>query len=96
MTHWYDLFFYDLFCHQSMSEMQFHAADNSCSYYRQHEKNVVGVNHWAQYSRIKRLINIKKSIVANYNHYRMLRALGYGSLFKYLRYKRLYGKKARI
>ncbi|MBQ8066224.1 MAG: glycosyltransferase family 2 protein [Prevotella sp.] len=62
-------------------------------YYRQHGNNEIGVNHWAQYSRIKRLLNIKKSIVANYRHYRMLSALGYGSLFKYLRYKNLYRQK---
>ena len=61
-------------------------------YYRQHGNNEIGVNHWAQYSRIKRLLNIKKSIVANYRHYRMLSALGYGSLFKYLRYKHSYRK----
>lgn len=62
-------------------------------YYRQHGGNVLGVNNWSQYSRIKRLINIKKSIVANYKHYRMLQALGYGSVFKYLQYKHSYRKK---
>ena len=68
------------------------AIDEPLVYYRQHGSNVLGINHWAQYSRIKRLLNIKKSIVANYKHYRMLRALGYGSPLKYLRYKRMYGK----
>lgn len=62
-------------------------------YYRQHGNNVLGVNNWAQYSRVKRLVNIWKSIVANYKHYRMLQALGYGSVFKYMRYKRSYRKK---
>lgn len=61
-------------------------------YYRQHGNNEIGVNHWVQYSRTKRLLNIKKSIAANYRHYRMLKALGYGSLFKYLHHKHLYGK----
>lgn len=61
--------------------------------YRQHGGNVLGVNNWSQYSRIKRLVNIKRSIVANYKHYRMLQALGYGSVFKYLRYKHSYSKR---
>lgn len=61
-------------------------------YYRQHGNNVLGVNNWSQYSRIRQLLNIWKSIKANYMHYRMLRALGYGSVFKYLHYKRIYGK----
>ena len=69
------------------------AIDEPLVYYRQHSNNEIGVNHWVQYSRMKRLLNIKKSIVANYKHYRMLNALGYGSLFKYLRYKHQYGKK---
>ena len=64
-------------------------------YYRQHGNNVLGVNNWSQYSRIRKLLNIWKSITANYRHYLMLRSLGYGSLFKYLHYKRLYGKRCR-
>lgn len=65
-------------------------------FYRQHGNNVLGVNNWSQYSRIRRLLNIWKSIVANYKHYRMLRALGYGSVFKYLHYKHLYGKHRQL
>ena len=61
--------------------------------YRQHGGNVLGVNNWSQYSWMKRLLNMKKSIIANYKHYRMLSALGYGSVFKYLRYKHQYRKK---
>ena len=61
-------------------------------YYRQHGNNVLGVNDWSQYSRFRQLLNIWKSVVANYRHYRMLRALGYGSVFKYLHYKHIYGK----
>lgn len=62
-------------------------------FYRQHGNNVLGVNNWSQYSRIRRLLNIWKSITANYRHYRMLNVLRYGSLFKYLNYKYLYRKK---
>ena len=69
------------------------AIDEPLVYYRQHGGNVLGVNNWSQYSRVKRLMNIKKSIIANFKHYRMLQALGYGSLFKYLRYKHSYRKK---
>ena len=57
-------------------------------YYRQHGNNVLGVNNWSQYSRLRRLLNMWKSITANYKHYLMLKALGYGSFFKYLHYKR--------
>lgn len=64
-------------------------------YYRQHGNNVLGVNNWSQYSRLRRLLNMWKSITANYSHYRMLKTLGYGSIFKYLHYKRLYGKRCR-
>lgn len=69
------------------------AIDEPLVYYRQHASNVLGVNQWSQYSRLKRLLNIRKSIVANYRHYRMLNALGYGSLFKYLSYKHSYSRK---
>ena len=65
-------------------------------YYRQHGNNVLGVNNWSQYSRIRRLLNIWKSIVANYKHYRMLSALGYGSVFKYLHNKHVYGKRRKL
>lgn len=71
------------------------AVDEPLVHYRQHEGNVLGVNNWSQYSWMKRLVNMKKSIVANYRHYRMLRALGYGSVFKYLRYKHSYRKRIR-
>ena len=59
-------------------------------YYRQHGSNALGVNYWAQYSRTRRILKGWKSLVANYRHYRMLKAVGYGSLFKYLRYKNIY------
>jgi rhamnosyltransferase len=62
-------------------------------YYRQHGNNTLGVNQWSKYNRIRKLMNIGKSINANYKHYRMLNALGYGSVFKYLRYKYLYREK---
>ena len=69
------------------------AINESLVCYRQHGSNVLGVNNWAQYSRLKRLMNIWTSIKANYRHYRMLKALGYGSLSKYLYYKRLYRRR---
>ena len=62
-------------------------------YYRQHGNNTLGVNNWSQYSLFKKLLNLKKSVIANYKHYRMLNALDYGSVFKYLHYKSLYRKK---
>lgn len=62
-------------------------------FYRQHSSNVLGVNNWAQYSKMKKLLTIWKSIVANYKHYQMLNALGYGSLYKYLHHKYLYRKR---
>lgn len=75
------------------SEGVIEAIHESLVFYRQHGNNTLGVSQWSQMSRFRKLTNIRKSINANYKHYRMLNALGYGSIFKYLRYKYLYREK---
>jgi hypothetical protein len=59
-------------------------------YYRQHEHNTLGAVNIKELTlgyRIQHLIHV---LTLNKNTYRMLKALGYGSLMKYIFYKARY------
>lgn len=62
-------------------------------YYRQHGDNALGASDWTEHGRLYKLRNIHSIFKRNYIHWQMLNALGYGSFFKYLRYKYLYRKR---
>ena len=62
-------------------------------YYRQHGSNTLGSSDWTEHGVVYKLLNIPTIIKRNYIHWKMLKALEYGSFFKYLKYKYLYRKR---
>lgn len=65
--------------------------------YRQHGSNCLGSGEMeaAAVDMKYRIRNLKKVYESNRNYYAMLRSLGYGSVFKYIRYKIKYKKRIR-
>lgn len=59
-------------------------------YYRQHEGNTLGASYWSQHSWGRKLLNIRRIINHDLSHWKMLKALNYGSFPKFLFYKYLY------
>lgn len=64
-------------------------------YYRQHEGNVLGAVDASQNSVAYKLRHLGYILRKDYAILRMLHALGYGSVLKFLRYKWLYKKRCR-
>lgn len=65
-------------------------------YYRQHGKNSLGASDESKRDWKYKLRNIKRIIKCDIAHWQMLKALGYGSIFKHIRYKFIYKKKCKI
>ena len=65
--------------------------------YRQHGSNCLGSGETqaADVNMKYRVLNCKKVYKSNRDYYAMLRSLGYGSVFKYIRYKLKYKKRIR-
>ena len=61
-------------------------------YYRQHGDNSLGASDWSQKSLLAKVGDLRYFIKRNYDQWRMLNALGYGSIFKYIYYKYRYKK----
>lgn len=55
--------------------------------YRQHGNNTLGATNWNTHGLLYKMVHIAKIFQKNYRHWNMLRALGYGSFFKYLKFK---------
>lgn len=64
-------------------------------YYRQHSDNTLGAGLWDTGKWGYKLDEIAHLISKNYNRWQMLKALGYGSLLKYIRYRYLYKQRRR-
>lgn len=62
--------------------------------YRQHGLNAVGARDVKTVTLVYRLKNLFRILRNNQAHYRMLRSLGYGSVWKYIRYKKRYRDRA--
>lgn len=63
--------------------------------YRQHGDNVLGARDVRGLTMAYRISHLRRVIRQNADTYRMLRALGYGSILKYAYYKLLYKKRSR-
>lgn len=65
--------------------------------YRQHGNNCLGATavSTSQFTLAYRIRHFKRMFKQNKDHYLMLRSLGYGSIFKYIKYKIIYKKKIR-
>lgn len=61
--------------------------DGSYVFYRQHSGNVVGAKDKNSLSIPFRIAHFRMILKSNFKHYQTLRAIGYGSVLKYLRYK---------
>jgi len=61
--------------------------------YRQHTHNTLGAHERKKQNVVKRLLHAKETLHLNHLHYRMLNALGYGPVVKYIWYKALYKAK---
>ncbi len=66
-------------------------------FYRQHGDNTLGATAVSvnQFTLAYRIRHFKRMFKQNKDHYLMLRSLGYGSIFKYIKYKIIYKKKIR-
>ena len=62
-------------------------------YYRQHGNNCVGAENLNNLSISYRICNFKDMQLKNWRLYKMLRSLGYGSIFKFIKYKLIYKKR---
>jgi rhamnosyltransferase len=56
-------------------------------YYRQHEKNIMGVSYGKKNSIFYKLIKLRKVLIDNYNFYKALERMNYGTVFKFICYK---------
>lgn len=65
----------------------------SLVYYRQHGDNTLGARDASKITLAYKLRHLRNVIRLNWMTYRMLRALNYGSIMKFLYYKRLYVKR---
>lgn len=59
-------------------------------YYRQHGSNTLGAKDRAQLTITSRIHNIRRIVANHYKRSKMLKALHYGSYFKFILYKLLY------
>lgn len=62
-------------------------------YYRQHGRNTLGAYTSESSSLLYKISHIKSIIKTDVTLLRMLRAVGYGSIFKFLKYKWIYKQK---
>ena len=71
--------------------------DEQLVLYRQHGDNSLGATDVSvsQFTLAYRIRNFKRMFKQNQDHYRMLQSLGYGSVFKYIKYKIIYKKRIR-
>lgn len=67
--------------------------DEPLMLYRQHAGNTIGARDARQLTVGYRLRHCWMMARSNYRHYMMLHDLGYGSVFKYVKYKRIYRQK---
>lgn len=65
--------------------------------YRQHTDNALGARAWKETSLIKKLAGLRDGLRKEWEYYRMLRELGYGSYFKFrhnlMKYRKTLRKK---
>lgn len=64
-----------------------HAIPQPMVYYRQHESNVLGASDASRITWGYRLRHFKEMLKKNSVHYKMLQALGYGSIARYIIHK---------
>ncbi len=69
----------------------------STMYYRQHGDNCMGAGHKdaTTIGFYYRITNLRRILRRHYDHYSLLRALGYGSIIKYVRHVLNYRKRIR-
>ena len=63
--------------------------------YRQHEENCIGAEDLNKITFAYRVRHFRTMQLKNWQLYKMLRSLGYGSIFKFYRYKFIYKKRIR-
>lgn len=63
--------------------------------YRQHEGNCIGAEDLNKITFMYRILHFKTMQKKNWQLYKMLRSLDYGSIIKYYRYKLIYKKRIR-
>ncbi len=72
-----------------------HPINKPLVYYRQHEANCIGADDLNHIDLAYRIRNFKTMQLKNWQLYKMLRSLGYGSIFKFFIYKWKYKQRIR-